>query len=110
MDAADHHKFTALHCAAELGHGSVVKQLLQAGAAVSAQTEDGATPLMWAAFSGSVACVQLLLEQGASVKEVDEKSTTPLHYATEQARGYTCASRVWASDASGWVVFQTCVR
>lgn len=43
-----------------------VKILIDRGAIVDAQTEDGSTALMTAAFSGYVDIVDLLLRNGAS--------------------------------------------
>jgi ankyrin repeat domain-containing protein 50 len=69
---------------ARRGHEAVVKLLLETGKADvdSKDTEDGRTPLSWAARSGHKAVVKLLLETGKV--NVDSKSNsgkTPLSWA-----------------------------
>jgi ankyrin repeat protein len=55
----------ALHLAAEHGHAEIVRQLLDAGAAVDAPRLDRKTALILAAANGHADVVRLLLEKGA---------------------------------------------
>ena len=57
--------------------------LLDAGAAVNLQDDEGITAIHWAASTGHMDAVQLLLGAGAnpSLMEVDGERLTPLDYA-----------------------------
>lgn len=72
-----------LHTAAEEGHEEVVRLLLDAGADVEGQEEDGWTALMEASCAGYLPIVQRLVEQGADVNAWSQ-GETPLMLA---ARG-----------------------
>jgi hypothetical protein len=67
--------------AARGGDAARVRELLRKGANVNARTENGITPLHWAAFWGHVDFVRLLLEHGAEVNAREENGWTPLHVA-----------------------------
>jgi hypothetical protein len=58
---------TALHQAAANGHLSLVRMLVERGAAVDARDQDGATPLVYAAYHGRAPVVAALLAAGAAV-------------------------------------------
>ncbi|RDL31530.1 uncharacterized protein BP5553_09739 [Venustampulla echinocandica] len=61
---------TPLSWAAEKGHISIAKLLLQKGASIATRdTRHGLSPLQWAALQGNLEVVKLLLEAGASPDE-----------------------------------------
>ena len=60
---------------------SDVQAELDAGADVNARTENGYTPLHWAAGWGTAETVQLLIAAGADVNARTENGYTPLHWA-----------------------------
>ena len=72
---------TPLHEAADLGHTECCAVLLEKGAPLDAQMQDGQTPLHVAAFNGHVATVELLLENRADMDARNELAYTPLHSA-----------------------------
>ncbi len=80
---------TALHLAAEGGHGAVAEALIAAGAAVEAGARIGGyTPLQVAARSGHGAIVLRLLEAGANPNAVTTNSgVTALHLAAGAIAG-----------------------
>lgn len=55
---------TALQCAAYSGFLECVQILLEAGAEVNLQDDEGITALHWAASAGHLATVSLLLNSG----------------------------------------------
>jgi ankyrin repeat protein/nucleoside phosphorylase len=77
---------TPLSWAAECGHDTVMRLLLEAGAEVNTKDYSGRTPLSWAPMSGRDAVVKLLLEAGAKVDAKDHCGRTPLSCAAE--KGY----------------------
>ena len=58
---------TALMSAAAFGNTEKVKMLIEKGADVNAQYEDGWTPLMVAAMEGHTKTAEVLIEKGANV-------------------------------------------
>ena len=68
---------TALHYAAELGQGALVRQLISLGGEVNVQDHSGSSPLMYACHSKQ--CVEILLRAGAAVNTVDEHGETALY-------------------------------
>jgi len=62
---------TPLHGAAFKGHTGVVKVLLEAGADVSAKTNNQETPAHWAAAMGRRNALELLIEYGADLDAKD---------------------------------------
>ena len=74
------------------GHSSVVKALIEAGADVNGQDEDGTTPLMKAAYRGDDQMAHELIRAGASVTAKNKKLQTALHLAT--------SSRSWWAHSS----------
>ncbi len=58
-----------------------VKLLLDKGAQVNVQGQDGITPLMEVAQRGSLEIIKMLLEHGAQLNAQDESGWTPLMYA-----------------------------
>jgi ankyrin repeat protein len=61
----DHHKFTALHFAAQNGSAAMVNSLIKAGAKVNAVDEYGNTPIMRCKANAPFDVFQSLLENGA---------------------------------------------
>lgn len=77
----------------------MVAVLLDAGADIDAQDNNGDTPLILCMSHCCAAPARLLLERGASVDIAAADGTTPLIAA--------CADRSWFSDDDGrWAVFQ----
>jgi hypothetical protein len=75
-------QFRPLHYAAEAGFVEIAKLLLDLGANVNAQNQQGQTPLYLAASEGHVALVRLLLERGANKSLRDRVfRSTPLEEA-----------------------------
>lgn len=75
--------WTPLYCVVALGKCNItaLKMLLDAGADINAETEDGSTPLHEAACWRKVECVRFLVEHGADPKTKNEFGLTPLDYA-----------------------------
>ncbi|XP_077115614.1 GA-binding protein subunit beta-2 [Ranitomeya variabilis] len=72
-----------LHLAAQCGHFSTVKVLLQAGISRDARTKVDRTPLHMAAAEGHTLIVDLLIKNGANINAKDMLEMTALHWATE---------------------------
>jgi len=72
-----------LHSASGDGDLKIIRTLLEYGADINAQNDDGATPLRWATTSGNPESVCVLLEQGADPNISMDDGTTPLHRAVE---------------------------
>ena len=72
---------TALIYAAEYGYREIVALLIQFGADVSAQADEGLSALYLASVEGKVEVVDMLLQAGASPGIQDDNNVTPLHGA-----------------------------
>ena len=70
-----------MHWAAANGHVDAIKALKEAGADVSAQNNDGRTPMHLAAKNGHVDAIKALKEAGADVSAQDNDGWTPMHLA-----------------------------
>jgi ankyrin repeat protein len=57
--------WTPLHYAATGGHVPIIQMLLEAHAYIDAESPNGTTPLMMAAYYGTAAAVRALIEAGA---------------------------------------------
>lgn len=75
---------TRLMAAAHQGDVRSVEGLLDYGARLEAQDEDGYTALMYAANAGRDDVVRVLLERGADVNARDRQSSTPLMFAAQR--------------------------
>jgi ankyrin repeat domain-containing protein 50 len=86
--------FTELMVGSYFGHETVVRLLLDKGAAVDVKDNMyGRTPLSWAAGRGHEAVVRLLLDKGAAVDAKDTKNRqTPLSCAA--GRGHEAVVRL----------------
>lgn len=84
VDSKNSEGMTPLSCAASIGHGSIVKLLIDTGGCVDVNSKDhnGRTPLSHAAEAGQDSAIQLLLDTGkVDVNARDERGWTPLSYA-----------------------------
>jgi hypothetical protein len=78
---------STLHIAAQKGHDSIVRTLLQHGNLdCNERDSDGQTPLMHAVTGGHEAVVRLLLAHGARISEVDRDRRSALHLAVMHRR------------------------
>jgi ankyrin repeat protein len=59
-----------------------VRALLDAGAKVDEEDDDGMTALSWAAIANRVEMARLVIEHGADLNHVDKYGMTPLLYAS----------------------------
>jgi len=80
---------TALHQAAGCRRGeeaalSLVRLLLESGAALEARNTSGQTPLLYASYAGFRRVVELFAAKGAVVKYQDTNGRSPLHYAARE--------------------------
>lgn len=70
--------------AVEAGNERDVTRLLDSGADVNAEGDEGDSALHTAVWEGHTAIVQLLLARRANVNAKNEKGETPLHWAAEK--------------------------
>jgi len=77
--------YTALMMTCEDGHEPCVRALVESGAAVDVQMEDGATALMLASQNGHdfEPCVHALVESGAAVNKQRKDGMTALMFASQ---------------------------
>jgi ankyrin repeat protein len=83
---------TLLQAAAGKGQLSIVKLLLDNGAAVNGVRQLATTPLHYAAFNGHKAVVDFLLSKGANADAQTEQGVTPLHLAALKGYEHVAAS------------------
>ncbi|ORX65883.1 ankyrin, partial [Anaeromyces robustus] len=60
------------------GNEDLVKYLIEHGADINKENEDGKTPLFWACESGNEDLVKYLIDLGADINKENEKGETPL--------------------------------
>ncbi|KAJ5765777.1 hypothetical protein N7520_005336 [Penicillium odoratum] len=73
-----------LHMASFFGLGDAVEMLLQQGVQVDKISQDGSTPLSWAARNGHEPVVKLLLDRGADLEAKNHPfGQTPLSWAAK---------------------------
>jgi ankyrin repeat protein len=83
----DNNGNTPLHFAASEGHLEVARMLLELGADVNSQNDEGLTPLQRASQvqrEGESGIMRLLLDYGANVNVHDKRRNTPLHFAASE--------------------------
>ncbi|XP_066901321.1 26S proteasome non-ATPase regulatory subunit 10-like [Halyomorpha halys] len=78
VDKKDDCQWTALQLAVREGQSSVIKTLLDAGAALDTEGVDEWTPLFNAAMKGQKAVVASLLDHGADPEAKESVGSTPL--------------------------------
>ena len=74
--------WTALHYAATGGHAELLRLLLEQHAYIDAESPNGTTPLMMAAYYGNPKVTQILLEEGADPTLKNQQGLTALDFAT----------------------------
>jgi len=83
VTAKDGNGRTLLHFA---GSKDVVEFLIAKGVDVNAKTNEGGTPLHYAARDGRRNAAELLITRGANVKAKDNDGLTPLDYAARDGK------------------------
>lgn len=78
--------WTPLHYAATNGHVDIMRLLLDAHAYIDAESPNGTTPLMMAAYYGTPAAVQLLLAAGADPALKNQQGLTAIDFAARANR------------------------
>ena len=73
--------WTPLHYAATAGHVGIIRLLLEHHAYIDAESPNGTTPLMMAAYYGTPEATKLLLEEGADPLMRNHKGLTALDFA-----------------------------
>jgi len=79
--------WTPLMYAAESGHAEIVALLIEAGANVYSENNDGATALHLAAEKGRTKVARILLKAGADFDARDGEDRTPLYRAFDKRHG-----------------------
>ena len=69
------------------GDRSEVEAVIARGTDVTAASNDGTTPLHWAAHAGNTAIVELLLDAGADPKSANRYGVQPLALSSENGNG-----------------------
>jgi uncharacterized protein len=78
--------WTPLHYAATHGHLEIMSLLLENHAYIDAESPNGTTPLMMAAFYGTSAAVKLLLDAGADARLKNQLGLTAIDFANKASR------------------------
>ena len=81
MDMVDEGGRTPILRAAVNGHADVVELLMELGADIQKEANDGWTPLHRAAYYGRVEMVRMLVMGGADVTRKTKAGETPLDWA-----------------------------
>ena len=80
-DSADN--ATPLHLASQNGHVKVASKLIESGADVMSQNNNGETPLHLALYEDQLDVARMLIERGADVTAQKEDGETQLHLASQ---------------------------
>ena len=72
---------TALHSAVHMNHADVAQVLIDAGADIYAEDNEGYSPLHYACIDGLIDIVKMLVEAGAGVRATDNEGQTCLMLA-----------------------------
>lgn len=80
------HGASAMHAASQTGKKIIVRMLLNRGAKVNLQNNNGDTALMAAAFNGHSDVVKILVQAGAVVNHQNQADETALSLAREERR------------------------
>ena len=78
--------WTPLHYAASKGHIAMMRLLLENNAYIDAESPNGTTPLMMAAYYGTPLAVKLLLEEGADPTLRNQVNASALDFALSADR------------------------
>ena len=76
--------YTALHRAVMHVERDVVQVLIDAGADIDIQNNEGRSPLLSACVEGTFDTVKMLVRAGAEVRATDDEGVTCLHYAARR--------------------------
>ena len=68
---------------AQRGYEDMINLLLEFGADINGENNEGTTPLMFAAMEGHVEIVRTLIQNGAVVNKIDRADTNALVYAAK---------------------------
>lgn len=90
-----------LIAAVQEGNAARVRELLNAGADLHQQDDQGWTPLNWAAGRGDVGLVRLLLDEGADITKTGRDLRTPLMIAKAAGRDEVAAILTEAEKEKG---------
>ncbi len=77
---------TALMAASTKGHLEIVKYLIDEGAYINAENEEGYTALMWASSAGHLEIVKYLISKNANMNVKDNNGVTALIAATQKGK------------------------
>ncbi len=110
-DAYAINSWSVLHYAVEYGQADVAKLLIENGARINDDSNDGGTPLFVAARQGNSEMVDLLIKHGADLGATGPASQTALHMAIQSgdlktvqlllAKGVDVNSRTTAGSYPG---------
>ena len=75
---------TPLLCAAQNGHASVTKQLIEARCNIDLKAKEGVTPLICAVHKGHKAITQQLITARCNVDIQGKYGVSPLHMAAQK--------------------------
>lgn len=93
LDQKDEKMATPLHRAAMQGRSGAAIELLDNGALVDLEDEDGRTPALYSVLSGADSLSSTLFDKyGANPKHTDHDGATILHMAAKSARSVQLAS------------------
>lgn len=87
VNVSDTNGNTPLHCSAAMGKQDYIEKLLQAGADVQAENNDGVSAAYVTAANGHTEVLTYLLEQGAKVDNTDNTLGKSLVYVSAE-KGY----------------------